>query len=345
MSPPVAVRSVGMVTSVGLNAPATCAAIRAGVRNMSATRFVVAGDEPLIAAQVPLPKLWRGQRKLVKLLAASVRECTEHLDPEARANLPLLVCLAEQGRPGRPEDMEESILLDLEAETGMEFSRESSGILSLGRVGGLVALAQARVLMADRGFSRVLIAGVDSLLVGRSLAWLQENDRLLTPANSNGFIPGEASACVLLEQDSLQQGELTCVGVGLSQERVTINSEEPFRADGLSRAVSAALAEARIDISDCGLRLTDLSGEHYYFREAALALSRLLRREGCRELWHPSECIGEVGAAIGPLLLGYAAVAARKRFLPGPRILVQSSGDDGMRAAACLAVIGDVHVQ
>jgi 3-oxoacyl-[acyl-carrier-protein] synthase-1 len=345
MNPPIVVRSVGMVTSVGLNALATCAAIRAGVRNMSSTRFVGASDEPLFAAQVPLPKPWRGQRKLVKLLAASVSECIEYLPPQDWKSVPLLICLAETGRPGRPEDIDESILSDLEAEIGIQFSRESTGIVALGRVGGLVALAQARALMLDRGFQRVLIAGVDSLLVRQSLAWLRENDRLLTPENSNGFIPGEAAGCVLLERDGLRDDEVICLGVGLAQERVTIDSEEPFRADGLSHAVSAALAEARIDISECALRLTDLSGEHYYFRETALTLSRLLRHEGCRELWHPAECIGEVGAAIGPILLGYAAVAARKRFLPGPRLLIQSSGDDGMRAAACLSVVGDANVQ
>jgi 3-oxoacyl-[acyl-carrier-protein] synthase-1 len=329
-----------MVTSVGLSAPATCAALRAGVRNMSPTSWWLERDEPLLAAQVPLPRPWRGRTKLVKLLAASVSECLATVRSEDIAPLPILVCLAEKDRPGRPDALEDSIIAELENEIGIQFSPAHTATLSLGRVSGLVALAQARTLMVDHGVPRVLVAGVDSLLVARSLAWLEDNDRLLTPDNSNGFIPGEASGCVLLEPATTAGTQVTCVGIGLARENVTIYSDQPFRAEGLTRAVASALADAGIGLEECSLRMADLSGEHYYFREAALAISRLLRREGCRELWHPSECIGEVGAAIGPILLGYAAVAARKRFLPGRYLLVQSGSDDGSRAAACLAVTG-----
>ena len=272
-------------------------------------------------------------------------ESLAHLPAEKRTYLPLCVCIAEKDRNGRPEDLEKFIVTELEDECGIRFSREHTLVLSVGRVGGLVALEKARALMAGSGVTRVLVAGVDSLLVARSLGWLQDADRLLTPDNSNGLIPGEAAGCVLLERNAPDAGAIVCTGVGLAEEHVTIYSDEPFRAEGLSLAVSSALAEAGIDLSECGVRLSDLSGEHYYFREAALTVSRLLRREGCRELWHPSECIGEVGAAIGPILLGYAAVAARKGFLPGPHVLVQSSGDAGWRAAACLSAIGGADVQ
>jgi 3-oxoacyl-[acyl-carrier-protein] synthase-1 len=328
-----------MVTSVGLNAAATCAAVRAGVRNMSETRFLGAGGEPLFAAQVPLPLPWRGRTKLVKMLAASVTECLAHLPVGERQGLPVLLGLAENDRPGRLEGLED-IVTELEAETGTTFSREYTAVLPLGRVSGLVAIARARALMNERGVGRVVVAGVDSLLVSKTLSVWLDQDRLLTTENSNGFIPGEAAACVLLEEHVREAGTLTCLGVGFAREPVPIASEEPFRAEGLTRAIAAALTDAGTALDTCGVRLTDLSGEHYYFREAALALSRLLRHEGARELWHPAECVGDVGAAIGPLLLGYAAVAASKGFLPGPRVLVHASADSGERAAACLALTG-----
>jgi 3-oxoacyl-[acyl-carrier-protein] synthase-1 len=342
MSVKVAIRSFGMVTSVGLNAPAACAAIRAGVRNMSETRFVGSSGEPLIAAQAPLPKPWRGRAKLVKMLAASVTECLASVSPEVHADLPLLLCISEKDRPGR-DDFEESVVQDVEAETGVRFSREYTRILPLGRASGLVAIDHARRLIADAARTRVLIAGVDTLVVRNYLSWLQDADRLLTEDNSNGVIPGEAAGCVLLERGFDEANSLTCLGLGFAEERVTIYSEEPFRADGLTRATQLALTEAGLDLAACGLRLTDISGEHYYFREAALTLTRLLRREGCREFWHPAECIGEVGAAVGPILLGYAAFAARKRFLPGYPLIVQASSDAGLRAAACFAITPNEH--
>jgi 3-oxoacyl-[acyl-carrier-protein] synthase-1 len=335
-----ALGGVGMVTSVGLNAAATCAAIRAGVRNMSETSFVGASAEPLMAAQVSLPRPWRGRTKLVKMLSAAIRDCVSDLPEEDREGLPLLVGMAEHDRPGRLESLDETFVEEVESETKLRFSPRATGVVALGRVSGLVALERVRTLLLNDGFARVLVAGVDSLLVRTSLSALLDEDRLLTSENSNGFIPGEAAACVSVEPASTNSPTVACVGMGVAEEQVTIRSGEPFRAEGLTRAIVSALADAGIDLAACGLRLTDLSGEHYYFRETALALSRILRREGARELWHPAECVGEVGAAIGPILLGYAAIAARKDYLPGPHVLVHASADGGLRAAACLAVGG-----
>jgi 3-oxoacyl-[acyl-carrier-protein] synthase-1 len=84
-------------------------------------------------------------------------------------------------------------------------------------------------------------------------------------------------------------------------------------------------------------RLTDLSGEQYGFKEAALALSRTLRQRKLRfDLHHPADCIGEVGAAIGPCILGVARAAAEKGYAPGPGILCHLGSDDGARAALIL---------
>jgi 3-oxoacyl-[acyl-carrier-protein] synthase-1 len=47
-----------------------------------------------------------------------------------------------------------------------------------------------------------------------------------------------------------------------------------------------------------GFRITDVSGERYYFKEAALALSRTLRSEGEIDLWHPAKA-SVSGRAIG----------------------------------------------
>ena len=51
-----------------------------------------------------------------------------------------------------------------------------------------------------------------------------------------------------------------------------------MRADGLATAIKGALADAGCEMHDMDYRITDLSGEQYYFKEAALALSRTLRQ-------------------------------------------------------------------
>lgn len=50
---PIAIKSVGLVTSVGLSAPATCAAIRAKISNPTETRFMGSDGDWIMAHQVP----------------------------------------------------------------------------------------------------------------------------------------------------------------------------------------------------------------------------------------------------------------------------------------------------
>jgi len=63
-------------------------------------------------------------------------------------------------------------------------------------------------------------------------------------------------------------------------------------------------------------------------------LSRTLRRRKEEfDLWHPAECIGEVGSAIGPAMIAVAEAATRKAYAPGPTVLLHAANDAGQRAA------------
>jgi 3-oxoacyl-[acyl-carrier-protein] synthase-1 len=107
------------------------------------------------------------------------------------------------------------------------------------------------------------------------------------------------------------------------------------------QAIGGALKEASCALHDMDLRIADLSGEQYYFKEAALALSRMLRqRKDQLEIWHAAECTGEVGAAAGAIALAVAEAALRKAYAPGPNIIFHASNDSGERAAAVLTYAG-----
>ena len=117
-APPVAIVGAGMMTGVGLTAPASCAAIRCAIDNFTETRFMARGGEWIIGSAVPLEQPWRGQAKLVKMLAGPVRECLD-LVPEAPAeDIPLLVCVAERDRPGRLDGLDNSLFFELQQELG-----------------------------------------------------------------------------------------------------------------------------------------------------------------------------------------------------------------------------------
>lgn len=329
----------GMVTGVGLSAPATCAAIRAAISQFVETRFIDRGGEWLMGSAVPLDRPWRGLKKLEVMAIAAIRECLMAGGDIRPERVPLLLCVAEPGRPGRLAGLE-SLLTQVQVGLGFRFEPRST-LFPSGRVGGLMALDLARKLIHEEGASHCLVAGVDSLLVGPTLDAYGARERLLTSKNSNGFIPGEAGAAVLLgPPGAAGPAELRCLAIGFGRERATVESEEPLRADGLVQSFRALHSDGGVTLDAADYRYTDCNGEQYGFKEDRLALSRTLRKLKARfDHVHPADCIGEVGAAVGPCILGLALTAARKRYAPGNGVLCHLSNDDGERAAMLLRFV------
>jgi 3-oxoacyl-[acyl-carrier-protein] synthase I len=336
---PLGIFASGMVTGVGLSAPASCAAIRCGINNFADTRFFDQAGDAIVGSQVPVGQAWRALTKLAKMAALAVQECLDAAPkPLGEGPVPLILCLAEEDRPGRLSGLGGPLLFDIERELGRKFHPESS-VLAQGRVSGALALLRAQKLVHQTRHPFVVIAGVDSYLSEVMLAAFEERDRLLTADNSNGFVPGEAAAAILVgPAESDAPAPLICHGPGFAREGATIGSEKPLRGDGMVEAVRKALAAAGIRLEDVDYRISDLSGEQYRFREVALATVRILReRKADFGVWHPADCIGEVGAAALPVMLGVLYYGARKRYLPGPVFLAHVSNDDDKRAALVLS--------
>jgi 3-oxoacyl-[acyl-carrier-protein] synthase I len=295
------------------------------------------GGEWVIGCPVPLESQWRGLEKLVQMAIRAIRDCLERHPDVLLESIPLLLCVAERERPGRIYGLEDQLFHRIASQLGARFHRQSA-VIPGGRVAVALALDRARHLIYDERMALCLIVGVDSMLVGRTLLTYERNDRLLTSGNSNGFIPGEAAAAVCVgPPTSSSQPDLRCVGIGVGRESATIDSGEPLRADGMVQAFRAAVAEAGLTLADTDYRITDLNCEQYGFKEAVLAWNRTLRaRKETNDVWHPADCIGEVGAAIGPCVLGIALAAAAKGYAPGRRVLCHFAEDGGDRAAMVL---------
>ena len=324
-----------MVTGVGFNAPASCAAIRVGITGFNETRFMF-DDEWLTGCPVPFEQWWFGREKLIRMVVPAINECTANLGNMPPQEIPLILCVAEADRPGRFAGLDESFLREVQTRLGKNFHPEST-IIANGRIGGAQGLAQARALIIA-GRPYCILAGVDTFLVTSTLNAYYEKKRLQTENNSNGFIPGEAGAAILLGPASDGSGrQLRCLGIGSGTEPAPVDSEKPLRADGLVQAFKAALADSGRTFEDLDYRIADVSGEQYGFKEAALALSRTLRvRKEEFDIWHPADCIGEVGAAIVPAALAVALAAAKKSYAPGPGALCHFASDNSERAAVVL---------
>ena len=334
---PIAITGAGMVTGVGLTAPASCAAIRGAIDNFQETRFMDNGGEWIMGSEVPLEQPWRGKTKLIKMAAAAVQECLADNPQINPAVTPLLLCLSEPERSGRVIDDDVQFFQDLQEELGLEF-HEQSWIVARGHVAVGVALQQARSLIQELKVKHVLIVATDSLLVGPTLAHYEEHERLLTSNNSNGFIPGEAGAALVVEPVyAKEEHQLICVGLGFGVEEANVYSDEPLRGDGLATAIQGSLDDAGWEMGDLDFRITDLSGEQYYFKEAGLVLLRLLRqRKEEFDIWHPADCVGEVGSVLAVAMLTVLKSAFEKGYSKGNRVLAHLGNDDGKRSSIIL---------
>jgi 3-oxoacyl-[acyl-carrier-protein] synthase-1 len=154
-------------------------------------------------------------------------------------------------------------------------------------------------------------------------------------------MPGEGAGALWVGTAQGSSALLLCTGIGFGREVAHINSGEPLRADGLVQAIKAGLADANRQLHEMDFRVTDNSGEQYYFKESSLALTRALRKpKDSFDIWHPAECTGEIGASSGIAMIAAAGEACRKGYAPGPNILAHWANDNGQRAAMTLELRG-----
>lgn len=331
-----AVKATGMVTAVGFNSPASCAAIRAGISGVTkANLWDAESGEHISAGKVNLPHWWEGLGKLAELVAPAIHECLVAAKPISPAQIPILLGVADKTRPHRFPGMEDQLLEEVEYRLELDHNPYSR-MISRERVSGVIALNEVRQIIQSGKASCCVVAGVDSFLQQEVVEAYIEQRRVLTPANSNGFIPGEAGCAVLVAPSAgAPQGELEIIGMGIGREEATIGSEKAFRGDGMTEAVRAALKDAGVEMRETSYRITDLNGEHFKFHEASLIEGRLFtkRAVGLYDLWHPNEYLGDVGAGIVPCVLALALHAGQHGYAPGARALCHFSNDDGERAA------------
>lgn len=334
MNNKIAVIGSGMMTGVGIDSPSSCAAIRVKLNNFVETDFFHDGDEHVVGSIVQIPDLSGGRNKLLEMIVSPIRECLDLLPNSDPGQIALLVCVSEADRPGVVKKLDESFLKDIQTKLSLEFSKKSQ-IITQGRVSGVIAVKRAAALM-DQGLCQFcIVAGVDTYLTVGTISSFESKSRLLSEENSDGFIPGEAGSAVLLVPVTKDLTRAMVIqGIGIGKESISIESEEPLRADGLVEAIEQALDEAGMEMADLDYRINDSNGESYVFKEASLALTRTLKKRKKKfEVWHPTECIGEIGAAIVPCTLGIALTASRKNYAPGRRLVCHYGNDDGTRAA------------
>src|SRR5882762_1435816 len=129
------VRGTGLVTSVGLSAPAACAAIRAKLTNPTETRFIGRAGERIMSHAVPLDQTLRGLAKLAHMAAMAAEECLADVPRDTWERIPILLCVAELNRPGRLDGLDDQLVIEVCARLGVARFSADSGVVAQGRVG------------------------------------------------------------------------------------------------------------------------------------------------------------------------------------------------------------------
>jgi 3-oxoacyl-[acyl-carrier-protein] synthase I len=329
-----------LVCSVGLTASAACAAIRAGVAGFEELPYYSGSGQPIIGA--PIPPIWAepwNSARAIEHLATAVSECVAGESKESLNATPLLVALAEPERPGGNSELAASIVAEVERRLGVRFHPQLSRAIARGHTAGFEGLNTARELLRQGAVQACVVCGVDSYLNARTLLWLDQTWRLKTKQNSDGVIPGEAAAAVLVLPRAVSgKGPwVTVQGIGFGFEPARPDSEEPLLGVGLTQAARAALEDAGLGLHDIDLRISDVAGESFAFKEQSLMVSRLLRiRRHSLPIWHCADCIGDTGAAAGLCQLVIAFQAFSRNYAPGDWMMCFTSTLAGRRAAVVL---------
>lgn len=328
----------GLACAVGLKAAAACAALRAGVAGLSDTAFLDSAGQPIVGGLVPDLPGRAAPERLAGLLSHAVADCLAAAQPRPSEPLPLLLGLAEPDRPGGGAEQAAALYAHVSQTAGVQFDQKLSRAMPLGHVSGLALLGKARDMLAQKQASACLVAAVDSFWDPATLAWLERHDRLKTPANPDGVIPGEAAAAILVTAaPPAGLPAVQAVGFGYAKETANVLGDEPLLGLGLAEAARAALAQAGLQLHQIAFRLSDVTGEGYGFKEQALALSRLLRQPTDRlALWHAADRLGDTGAAAGLCHAIMAMHAWKHGYAPGATAACYASAVAGERAVAIL---------
>lgn len=344
--PDVAVLALGAHTSLGALVPAA-AAVRAGIasgQELDLAAFGLPPREAEGARAHPMPELAPTLGGLDRLLAVALpgvgdlrRELAERKLGLGRTGLYLGL-----GRPAPADapltDRVSKAVADALA-TPIPTLVETR-VFAEGRAGTISALAAAVADLASGQVDHAVVGGVETKLDPARVVAAFDAGRLKTTEQPVGFMPGEASAWVLLEAPATTRARglapLALVSApATALEERSRDAGGPAAGKALGDVVGAALAMAGADA--IGSVWVDLNGETYRASDWAMAVVRARRHapSGLDKLALelPLAFVGDVGAAYPLLALAFATRAFVRGYAPGAVAIVCSSSDAGPRAA------------
>ena len=342
----------GARTALGLGAPQSAAAHRAGIGAAALHPFMIdrAGDPMTLAMDCRLdPGLTAGARMLALAQAALQETCElfESYTPVPR-RVDLLLALPEP-RPGFGPDEAKALRAGLVATSDLPIHIGELNVSMLGHAAGLALLGLAVERLRRGEAEMCMVGGVDSYLDPDTLDWLDGNRQLIGAIARSGFVPGEAAGfCLLMTEAALERTGCPALAivraVATGRESRLIKTDELCFGSALTAVVAdlATVLDAPAELIDTVI--CDINGERYRGEEWGFTCLRTGQHFGDPTGYcSPADGWGDVGAASGPLFAMLSCEAARRGYAKGPLSLLWASSEGGLRAAALLESPGAVR--
>lgn len=339
----VGIESIGMFTSVGTNTAETVGSLMTTLQRFEELQLlskrghpvemVHFDEEPVVGAPSPIPmNVAYGEERLVKMASFALQDCLENYEGR---RIPLLLCLPEaqhlQINPRRLIDR-------IAAVSGAPIDVNMSQGIAKGRAAVVPALHQAVQLFASGRIQECLVAGVDSLLHQSVLSPLLMAGRIYHPLQQMALIPGEGAAAVRLTANPSTDSKALLRGVGAAMERPIDDNAAPVQGKGLTQAMREALQAAGANLPQVSDLVRDVAQEKRWTKELGLALARVAKGDATSiHRSNVSLCLGDAGASMGVLMLGYLAFGFSQALIAGPGAMAVHFSDGGLRGVTVLS--------
>lgn len=347
--PSIYVADIGMINPVGANPIMTSASVRAGVSAIEETAILNKKLKPIKMALVPddaLPQLKptlatshipTRQLRLLQLAAAALVQLQARLTTEKP--IPVFLSLPEN-LPHLSVPVVGNFVEQLMLQSDIPLNSKDSLVAQVGRAGAFHAVDLAHKYLAESGHDYVLIGGVDTYWDNYLLAKLDAEDRLMVEGSTDGFFPGEGACFLLLAservKDQIVAPQIRLAAPGFGSEKGHRYSDEPYRGDGLSAAITAALQYVPVAVDNIW---TSMIYDGFCHKEIGVALTRNSGKISPNvRMTHPVDCFGDIGAAIGCTLIALAALSYAHTKNAQQHLLCCSS-ELSHRSALCLSAV------
>ncbi|MEM1031204.1 MAG: beta-ketoacyl synthase N-terminal-like domain-containing protein [Myxococcota bacterium] len=334
---------VGATSSLARGATPTAFLHRAAMAGMKPSPVSAPDGEPVTVCTVPTldPKA-RGVARAATLGRQALDEAmgSMALPPSMRAALFYAVddfVAADEGAEAA---------YDLGASFGRASSLAPVAMEDVRRYeGGAAAigpmLTAAREALERHAIDLALVGAAHSDVHPSRIRRLYEAGRLFGPDNIDGVVPGEGAAFIVLMRAA--QAHSLGVPVLLLVDAVAThletarpdNDHSAFEALGMTAAVREVGATLEAEGGRAGWMLTDAGTERWRHYELSAVMTRTSRL-WCAPQWAdaPSQRLGALGVASGPMHLVLASVAYPCGFAPHDRGLSLTGSDTtGARTA------------